>query len=173
MKLLTLISAFATASLVSADQRAQLRGHDGSPNHLSVRDSTCPRPMARSKRCQPPASQDPNEPPACGDSYASCKFDQFPCERYFTPKVTDTHFCYCILADKQAMDSYCQEQGFKSGSNPWKYWYAVECHGAANDKVCDKDCQNQGRGNGRIDKANPNGPCACDKPNQPYDSCQS
>ncbi|KAF5724583.1 hypothetical protein FMUND_626 [Fusarium mundagurra] len=153
MKLITLISAFATAALVSADQRAQLRAPDGAVHRLSARDSTCPRPM-----CQTPASQDPNGPPACGDTYKACKFDQFPCEDYMTPKVTTTHHCYCILANKQAMDSYCQERGFKSGSNPWKYYYAVECHGAANDKVCDNDCQAQGRGDGRIDKANPNGP---------------
>ncbi|KAF5598251.1 hypothetical protein FPCIR_3273 [Fusarium pseudocircinatum] len=167
MKFITLISAFATAGLVSADQRAQLHSPGGSVRRLSARDSTCPRPM-----CQTPASQGPNDPPACGDSYASCKFDQFPCDDYMTPKVTDTHHCYCILANKQAMDAYCQERGFKSGRNPWKYYYAVECHGAANDQVCNKDCHDQGRGHGRIDKAHPNGACACDKPNPPYDTCK-
>ncbi|KAF5686345.1 hypothetical protein FCIRC_2901 [Fusarium circinatum] len=167
MKLLTFISAFATVGLVAADQRSQLEHPNWPPSRLSARGSTCPRHM-----CQTPANQDPNGPPACGDSYAACKFDQFPCDEYFSPKVTDTHHCYCILANKQAMNEYCQSLGFKSGTNPWKYYYAVECHGAANDQVCNTDCHNQGRGNGRIDKAHPNGACACDKPNPPYDTCK-
>ncbi|KAF5648589.1 hypothetical protein F52700_905 [Fusarium sp. NRRL 52700] len=166
MKFLTLISAFATASLVAADQRSQLKHPKLPPRHLSARDGSCNFPM-----CQTPASQGPNDPPACGDSYAACEFEQFPCDEYFTPKVTETHHCYCILADRKAMNEYCRSIGFKSGMNPWKHFYAVECHGAANNEVCNQDCHNQDRGNGRIDKANPNGPCACDKPNPPYDTC--
>ncbi|KAF5967089.1 hypothetical protein FCOIX_12138 [Fusarium coicis] len=166
MKFLTLISAFATASLVSADQRAQFGAPNGSPNHLRARDNSCHKPM-----CKPPPGQGPNDPPACGDSYAQCKFDQFPCDDHMTPKVTDTHWCHCILADNQAMTAWCQERGFKRGDNPWIHHYAVQCYGAASDKVCNDFCQFEGLGNGRINKANPNGPCACDKPWPPADFC--
>ncbi|RBA14442.1 hypothetical protein FPRO05_03234 [Fusarium proliferatum] len=166
MKLLTLISALATASLVSADQRSQLEHPNWRANKLSVRGNTCPRPM-----CQTPPSQGPNDAPACGDSYAACKFDQFPCDDHMTPKVTDTHHCYCIFADNRAMTAWCQERGFKSGNNPWIYHYAVQCYGATSDKVCNDFCQFQDLGNGRINKANPNGPCACDKPWPSADFC--
>ncbi|KAF9770264.1 hypothetical protein IL306_012214 [Fusarium sp. DS 682] len=167
MKLSIFISAFATsASLVSAESRHQARVPHGSPNHLNARDATCPRPM-----CQKPAGQKPNDPPSCATCYDGCEFDKFPCTDYMTPKWTDTDHCYCILATDQAMDAYCQERGFKSGCNPWKYYYAVECHGPANDQVCEKDCQAQGRGHGRVNKYDPNGACACDKANPPYDTC--
>ncbi|KAF4439942.1 hypothetical protein F53441_12417 [Fusarium austroafricanum] len=167
MKLLTLISVLATSmTLVSADAkptakdkpkpnpRLQLGPPDRFANHLKARDDKCgPTPM-----CQASASQEPGAPPACANSFAGCKFDQFPCTNHMTPKWTPAHHCYCILATKQAMDAYCQEGGFKGGRNPWKHYYAVQCYGAANDQICQKECKNQNLGNGRINKANPGGP---------------
>ncbi|KAI7758439.1 hypothetical protein LZL87_013845 [Fusarium oxysporum] len=142
MKFFTFLSAFATAALVSADSRHQAGAPDGSVNHLNARAATCPRPM-----CKTPANQDPNGPPACAPSFAGCKFDKFPCGEHWTPKRTDTQNCYCIAAHKKDMDAICQEQGFKSGTNPWIYYYAIQCRGPANDQVCHKDCQNNGLGN--------------------------
>ncbi|KAF4332247.1 hypothetical protein FBEOM_13967 [Fusarium beomiforme] len=142
MKFSALISVFATsATLVSADSRLQVRVPDGSVNHLKAhlkaRDAGCPRPM-----CQPPANEKPGDAPACASTYEECEFDQFPCTDHMTPKWTDTHHCYCILATKKAMDAYCQEQGFKHGHNPFKYYYAVQCLGPANDQDFDLNVYN-------------------------------